>query len=82
MLVLEMVDGVQQTEAVVEKVEWPIVEQVPVAAEVVMQILVVLVVLVSSSLHTPLDKYRKDCYNPKYLNKQLVNYKKWLILHN
>tara|TARA_Y100000289_G_scaffold19255_1_gene18556 strand:- start:345 stop:593 length:249 start_codon:yes stop_codon:yes gene_type:complete len=82
MVVLEKVDTAQQPVLVLVVVEWPIVEQVPVAAEVVMQILVVLVVLVSSSLHTPLDKYRKDCYNPKYLNKQLVNYKRWLILHN
>jgi|TARA_R100000081_G_C4739319_1_gene127966 hypothetical protein len=57
MVVLEKVDTAQQPVLVLVVVEWPIVEQVPVAAEVVMQILVVLVVLVSSSLHTPLDKY-------------------------
>ena len=48
MLVLEMVDGVQQTELVLEHLHLPIVDLVLAAVAVVTQIVVLLVDLVSS----------------------------------
>ena len=53
MLVLEMVDGVQQTELVLEHLHLSIVDLVLAEAAVVTQILVPMVVRASSLLHIP-----------------------------